>query len=375
MSSDSAIQRPAISIPEISFFSPVVIYAILIVTLSVFLMHGWGILWAACVLLFWGGIYFGPPESLLPKIVLFLSLVCWPIGFVFWGPSLISMADSDPTGQYQVANDMRQIGLAVHNYESSFQHLPPAWTTDSDGRPMHSWRILLLPFLDSESSKEILGQYKMDQPWDSPHNLSAAKLLREPLFGDCSDPTLATYKLVSGPGTPFGPDTKSDLPSDTSKQVLVVEDNASPVLWTKPEDVTPQQVIAIFDANNNPDGLWKKHGGKRSNTYTRRSWFGMLDGSVEKAYPLSDSTKLLGFCSLDHAPEGKIFNLQAGEVPAVERFGSDDAAMFFPAMLILMVLMYLPAMGERRQFPQLAATIFYGILAVIAVPIFLSCLG
>jgi len=266
MSSASASRRPAISIPEVFTSLEAWIYSFLVISLSVFMMHGWGILWAACVLLFWGGIFAGSSKSLLPKIVLYLSMVCWPLGFVFFGPPLVSVPDSDDTGRCHVANEMRYIAMAAHNYESSFGHLPPAFKTDSNGRPMHSWRILLLPFLESESGKEVRRQYKMDQPWDSPQNLSAAKLLREPLFSDHSDPTMAT------------------------------EDNASPVLWTKPEDVTPQQVVAIFDANTNPDGLWKKLGGNRSNTYVRRSWFGMLDGRVERAYPLSDSTKLLDFC-------------------------------------------------------------------------------
>jgi len=186
----------------------------------------------------------------------------------------------------------------------------------------------------------------MDQPWDSPHNLAAAKLLREPLFGDNSDPTLATYKFVSGPGTPFGADTKSKFPRNTSRQIMAIEDIASPVLWTKPEDVTPQQVIAIFDAKKNPDGLRKKFGGKWSGTYTRRSWYGMLDGSVEKAWPLADSTKLLGFCSLDHEAEGEIRDLPVGDVALVERTGSDNALTALLAILLLLVSMILPVFGR-----------------------------
>src|SRR4051794_27921550 len=50
----------------------------------------------------------------------------------------------------QCTNDLKQIGLALHNYESSFGVFPPAYTVDSAGRPLHSWRTLLLPYMEQE---------------------------------------------------------------------------------------------------------------------------------------------------------------------------------------------------------------------------------
>ncbi|MFN0054259.1 MAG: DUF1559 domain-containing protein, partial [Planctomycetales bacterium] len=48
----------------------------------------------------------------------------------------------------QCKNNLHQIGLALHNYHDAFNSFPPAYIPDASGRPMHSWRVLILPFLD-----------------------------------------------------------------------------------------------------------------------------------------------------------------------------------------------------------------------------------
>ena len=326
------------------------LYGFLVLATSVFLMNNWGVLWAGCVLLFWGCFQLCTNKTkFVPPVVLWVLMASWVFGYVFYGPPLIGATDIDPTGRLHVANEIKQLGLAILNYESGHRHLPPAFKTDADGRPAHSWRVLVLPLLDSQQGNKIYEQYRMDQPWDSPHNLSVASQLEDSLFGDESDPTLATYKLVSGPGTPFGADTKTKFTRDlhSSEQITVIEDIASPVLWTKPEDVTPAQFVKNFDAKNNPNGLYKQFGDTWSKTYTRKSWMGFLDGSVEKAYPLADSTQLLPFCLQDQRPSGSVSDLAIGDVATVERHGADYFLLGALANLFLLVLMIVPAIGPR----------------------------
>ena len=327
-----------------------VLYGIAVLAISVFLMHGWGVVWAGCVLLFWACFQFCSSKGkLVPAVVLGVMIASWGLGVFYYSPPVIVPSDADRTDRIHVANELRQLGLAILNYESGHGCLPPAYKTDASGRPAHSWRILILPFLECKNGREIYEQYRMDQSWDSPHNLSVANLLEESLFGDESDPTLATYKLVSGPGTPFGADTKSELPEGklTSEQIAVVEDIASPVLWTKPEDVTPAQVVKIFDAKDNPDSLYKQFGGEWSGTYTRRSWMVFLDGSTARAYPLADSTQLLPFCLQDQQPHGSVDDLATGDVAIVERHGADNFLIASSASLFLLALMLLPSIGAR----------------------------
>ena len=56
----------------------------------------------------------------------------------------------------QCVNNLKQIALALSQYEQTYQALPPAYTVDAKGKPLHSWRTLILPFLEqSELYKKI----------------------------------------------------------------------------------------------------------------------------------------------------------------------------------------------------------------------------
>ena len=64
-------------------------------------------------------------------------------------------------------NNLKQIGLALHNYHDDYGSFPPAYVADEQGKPMHSWRVLLLPYVDH---KWLYDQYRFDEPWDGPNN-------------------------------------------------------------------------------------------------------------------------------------------------------------------------------------------------------------
>src|SRR5258708_1665192 len=65
-------------------------------------------------------------------------------------------------------NNLKQIGLAVHNYASTYQDKIPQNVLDKNGKAILSWRVLLLPYLEQN---ELYKQFKMDEPWDSENNL------------------------------------------------------------------------------------------------------------------------------------------------------------------------------------------------------------
>jgi len=105
---------------------------------------------------------------------------------------------------------------------------------------MHSWRVLLLPFLSDE---KLYVDYKFDEPWDSPNN---KKLLsRRPSVyafpGDDSDGgTVTNYLAVVGAETAW-PGAKStkikDIRDGTSLTIFVVENEGSGIQWTEPRDL------------------------------------------------------------------------------------------------------------------------------------------
>src|SRR5207249_2796575 len=64
-------------------------------------------------------------------------------------------------------NNLKQIGLAMHNYHDTYRHFPPQALTDKNGKPLLSWRVAVLPFIEQDN---LYRQFKLDEPWDSEHN-------------------------------------------------------------------------------------------------------------------------------------------------------------------------------------------------------------
>lgn len=161
-------------------------------------------------------------------------------------------------------NNLKQLGLSMHGYYDIHKSLPSAATYDKNGKPLLSWRVQLLPFLDSTLSKE----FHLDEPWDSEHNRKLIdrmpQVFRSPL-SNVKDAGRTTYLLpvdakhfVGGregvkPAKPGAspPDysnalffggpkggTFNQITDGTSQTIMIVEaDDAHAVVWTKPEDL------------------------------------------------------------------------------------------------------------------------------------------
>lgn len=143
----------------------------------------------------------------------------------------------------QRMNQFKQLVLAMLNFESSKKHLPPAAICDKDGKPLLSWRVAILPYLEQS---ELYNQFHHDEPWDSPHN--AALIPKMPqVFADPDVHlrTLAregktTYQVPVGPEMIFHDSagtTYREITDGTSKTIALVEvEPKRAVVWTKPDD-------------------------------------------------------------------------------------------------------------------------------------------
>ena len=164
-----------------------------------------------------------------------------------------------PARRTQCLNNLRQISLAMINYESANGHFLPAYIADENGKPMHSWRVLLLPYMEENALYE---QYNMDEPWDGPNN---SKLHDEivPLFRcpssdsaeHCSD-----YVLVTGKGTAFEADKTTnygDLADGSSNTILMVEIFDADDHWMKPQDISADQFFSpvLEEVKSNHSGV------------------------------------------------------------------------------------------------------------------------
>ena len=151
----------------------------------------------------------------------------------------------------QQINNMKQVILAMLNYEATFRTFPPA-VIEKDGKPLLSWRVHILRFMDEDA---LFRQFHLDEPWDSPHNLEAAKTIPF-AFQSPDDPSDGKTRIMlfTGKGAAFDGGKKirmMDIRDATSNTILCVEagpDKAVP--WTKPEDLPfdPENPLAALGA-------------------------------------------------------------------------------------------------------------------------------
>jgi RNA polymerase sigma factor (sigma-70 family) len=137
------------------------------------------------------------------------------------------------------SNNLKQIGLAFHLYATDNGDTWADDLTDKDGQPLLSWRVALLPHLDQ---KELYGQFKLDEPWDSAHNkklIAKMPKVYAPVRVKAKEGE-TFYQRFVGKGALFnekGTSYKiSTIPDGTSNTALVVE-AGDPVIWTKPADL------------------------------------------------------------------------------------------------------------------------------------------
>jgi len=173
--------------------------------------------------------------------------------------------------QAQCMNHLKMIGLAFHNYHSTWKCFPPAYTTDKDGKPMHSWRALILPYMEQRALYE---QIRLDEPWDSPHNRALASQM-PPEYRCPSDSastgTQTSYAVIVGleaslrdPGPVFEaghPPRMPDILDGTSNTLLVVEVAGAGIDWMEPRDLDfAKMTYAINDGSAR--GIQSGHPGR-----------------------------------------------------------------------------------------------------------------
>lgn len=153
----------------------------------------------------------------------------------------------------QCSNNMKQIALAMYNYESTYKSFPPAYTVDANGKPLHSWRTLILPYLEQNA---LYSQIDLNKPWDDPVNLPFSQVVI-PAYGCPSghtdSPEKTCYQVVVDPSSIFtGPKgTKiSEITDGTSNTILVIEsESENAVPWMSPDDIDMATYLSLGQSN------------------------------------------------------------------------------------------------------------------------------
>lgn len=156
----------------------------------------------------------------------------------------------------QCKGNLKQIALGLHNYHDTYGTFPPSYIPDATGKPMHSWRVLLLPFIDEAP---MYDAYDFDKPWDHPDNLAVTRNPPQ-VFRCLSAPddgfsSFTHYLYVTGQGTCFEGSEGIKIPDikdGASQTLLVVETHGSAIQWYEPRDLTSMELTSGFPATGPP---------------------------------------------------------------------------------------------------------------------------
>jgi prepilin-type processing-associated H-X9-DG protein len=170
----------------------------------------------------------------------------------------------------QCINNLKQIGLALYYYEQEHKALPPAYTVDAQGRPLHSWRTLILPYMEEAS---LYKSIDLTKPWDDPVNTTARgtslSVFQCPSV-DESRAGMTTYLAIVGPNNALAPDRPrplSEFTDGTDKTIMTIEaPDQYAVPWMAPSDADESLLPGLT-----PDSQLHHPGGQN---------VGMADGSV-----------------------------------------------------------------------------------------------
>ncbi len=142
----------------------------------------------------------------------------------------------------QCINNLKQIGLAMHNFHDVNGSFPAAAITDKAGKPLLSWRVAILPFIEQQA---LYNQFHLDEPWDSEHNKKLITTIPRTYMCPSGSAELfregkTPYLAPRGDSAMF-PGLKGtklqEITDGTSNTILIVEGNdEAAVPWTKPDD-------------------------------------------------------------------------------------------------------------------------------------------
>jgi hypothetical protein len=161
----------------------------------------------------------------------------------FWGVRTMS-------GLMGTTINAIDITTALKRYCDEHGSYPPAYTVDENGQPLHSWRVLILPYLsasqnpfdkelrETQNLQELYDSIRLDEPWDSEYNKQfASRMPRCYLNATLKEEGKTSFQMIIGPKCiSDGPGSRTADEVHANLPIVVIEANPS-VEWMKPEDL------------------------------------------------------------------------------------------------------------------------------------------
>ena len=197
----------------------------------------------------------------------------------------------------QTYYNLRSILIAMQNYQEVYGTFPPAYVSDRRGKPMHSWRVLLLSFLDE---KPLYEKYRLHEAWDSPHNRALAS--RTPETYVSNYPRVRRegntgFVAITGQGTAFPPGKTvrlRDVRDGTSNTIILVNWPVAEITWTAPVDLPIAEIGRLLE----PGGDLQA---KPDRQKPRGFYAGYVDGTTQWFAATTSLEELQSLARIDDA--------------------------------------------------------------------------
>ena len=147
----------------------------------------------------------------------------------------------------QSTNNLKQLMLSMHNYESTYKRLPSRASKGANDKPLLSWRVAILPYIEQVT---LYQQFHLDEPWDSEHNIKLLDKMpatfRHPSYVGPEGQTVYLAPFYESTIWNLDKPKFAQITDGTSNTIALFEvDDGHAVPWTKPEDLDLHEVDII----------------------------------------------------------------------------------------------------------------------------------
>ncbi|MFO7908010.1 MAG: DUF1559 domain-containing protein [Pirellulaceae bacterium] len=224
-------------------------------------------------------------ETLKLRSRLIATFVCCAllaIVVVLIGPAVHWLRQANQ--RMECGSNLRQIGIALGNYHDVHGSFPPAIIYADDGTALHSWRLLLAPFVICNPVYDAYMDAR-HEPWNSPRH----KFLIDETPDEWGQPTgtrlydaeYFCYRCPSAPDSqgrmctnyvmliddrPGQPNAAPTWPGseppkrDPPSRIIVIEIVDSDIHWMEPRDVLLSELSLKINDPSKPS-ISSHHGG------------------------------------------------------------------------------------------------------------------
>ncbi len=247
---------------------------------------------------------------------------------------------------YYIKEKFNRVSAALEAYQKDKGTFPPAAIYDKNGKPLLSWRVLILPYMEQrpgdlpqigngpfgyveksvgpvikdapdrqnlKTFEDLYKQFKLDEPWDSLNNKKLIERMPQMYRIDFAATNYRMQnnwktgmQVFTGPGTLFPGQnavSKGQVKDGLESTIAVVfrDDPLSAVPWTKPADIpfsADKRLPKLFSI---PPG---SQGGKPP--APKGVFVIMADGQSRKLPPDFDEKAFKGLVTIDGGESVKV---------------------------------------------------------------------